>query len=663
MTDTAPQTSLVLLGNEAIGRGLVEASCHFVASYPGTPSSEILPAVVRFKTEERLPIFTHWAVNEKVAFDEALAAAYAGKRAAVPMKQVGLNVAADSLMSAAYTGVKGGLVIICADDPGPHSSQTEQDSRIFAMFAKIPVLDPADAREAKELVATAFALSERHEIPVMLRPSIRVCHARTEVPLAKVHWLERRAQFQRDPSRWAATPRHRYALHVKLNAKLEAIRAELAADASLNFRVALPGAGRGIPRQGIIAAGVSYAVLRDLLAELGWEDRFSLLKIGSPHPLPLALVDPFCAEHDEVLLLEDPGPAIELQIGDRRRVRGRLDGSVPAAGELTPEVLLPLVARFAGEPVNAASVTQGASVATEAHGRAASQAAGIERAARGVAWSDTVQRAVADLALPGRPPTLCPGCGHRAAFYAIKKALPRAIFTSDIGCYTLGINLKAVDTVLDMGAGLTLAAGFSHAYAQDGEVPPIVATMGDSTFFHSGIPALLDAVASRARFVFVLLDNAITAMTGMQTTPALGIDADGTRGQAVDLLGVIRGCGVGFLRTVDPYRTAELIALVKEAHAYTRAADGGVAVIVTQRPCLIAYRDRRPTRAGALVVDRTKCDLCLFCIKRFGCPALVHDAAHAAITVDAALCCGCGVCIEACPRDALRWDGAEAGDR
>lgn len=629
----------ILLGNEAIGRGLVEAGCHVVTSYPGTPSSEILPAVVKFKKMEKCSIFTHWAVNEKVAFDEALAAAYTGKRAAVIMKQVGLNVASDSLMSAVYTGVKGGFVVISADDPGPHSSQTEQDSRFFALFAKIPVFDPSDPLEAKKMVAEAFALSEEYEIPVMLRPSIRVCHARMDVPLEAVTPLPRRARFEKDPHRWAATPAYRFHLHKQLNEKLTRIRRSFELSPGLNYVVRGDGEAaeeeRGgeedsgaEPKKGIIAAGVSFAVVKDILDELGLRGKFPILKIGTPHPLPAGLVESFLREHNEVLVLEDPDYTIELQVRDKSNLHGRLDGSVPSEGELSPEVIHRVLSDFAG---------------------------GFGETAASLEWVGMTESATGEIGLEVRRPTLCPGCGHRAAFYAIRKTLPRAIFTSDIGCYTLGINLKAVDTVLDMGAGLTLATGLYHAYKLDGKLQPVVATMGDSTFYHSGVTALIDAVASDARFIFVLLDNSITAMTGMQPTPNLGVTADGEPGKRVDLERLIRGCGVEFLRKIDPCRIADMKELLKEAFDYTASEDGGVAVIISERPCLVAYHDSAAASAGTVSVDEN-CDGCRLCITQFECPALVYNELKNVVDIDRMLCVDCGVCVEVCHNDSIRME-------
>lgn len=602
----------LLLGNEAIGRGLVEAGCHFVTSYPGTPSSEILPSVIRYKKEESLSTFVHWAINEKVAFDEALAASYTGKRAAVAMKQVGLNVAADSLMSAAYTGVRGGFIVISADDPGPHSSQTEQDSRLFALFAKIPVFDPESPVEAIKMIPIAFEISEKYEIPVMLRPSLRVCHSRMLVPISPIARVERKAEFKKDPKRWAATPVHRYRLHRLLNEKLRGIEEDFAQMKEVNYCT------RHGSKSGIIAAGISFATVIDVAADLDLPDRPDILKIGTPYPLPHKLVDEFIQSHEKILVLEDPDVAIELQIGNRSKVSGRLNGCVPGEGELTPDVvcrILGSVRRDGGETP--------------------------------AAWHKAVESLEKEI--EGKRPTLCCGCGHRAAFFAIRKALPKAIFTSDIGCYTLGLNLKAVDTVLDMGAGLTIATGFFHSYRQDGSFPPIVATMGDSTFFHSGIPGLIDAVYSGARYVFVLLDNAVAAMTGMQPTPDSGILADGSKGGRVDLIQLIQGCGVKFVEVVDPYRIEDMIHLVKKAQEYTKKEDGGMAVIVARHPCNMY----RPSPRQGKVEVGDLCDGCRFCLLYFECPALRYEDEKKAVTIDRALCVNCGVCIEVCPRGAI----------
>ena len=302
--------SVLLLGNGAIARGLLESGCEVATAYPGTPSTEILEETIEQAAAAGIDITTEWSVNEKVAFDIALAAAMTGKRSATAMKQVGLNVASDSLLSAAYTGVVGGFLVVSCDDPGPHSSQTEQDSRLFALFAKVPVLDPSSPREAREMTAAAFALSERHRIPVLLRPTTAVCHARQPIELRAAEKLLRPAKFVRDPGRWAATPRFRLQLHRELNDKIEALRREFETSP---FNGEDPGEGR----LGILAGGIAWAVARDILAEEGWQ--VPLLKIGTPHPLPLGLAMRFVARHERVLVLEEPDYAIESGCGPPSR--------------------------------------------------------------------------------------------------------------------------------------------------------------------------------------------------------------------------------------------------------------------------------------------------------------------------------------------------------
>ncbi len=615
----------VLLGNEAIARGLIEAGCNFVTSYPGTPSSEILPAVIHFIKDEKLSVYANWAVNEKIAFDQALAASYTGKRAAVVMKQVGLNVASDSLMSAAYTGVIGGFVIISADDPGPQSSQTEQDSRLFAFFAKIPVFDPSTPLEAMSMLHSAFLISEKYEIPVMLRPSLRICHARMNVPITPIEEKKRISKFKKDPHRWAATPYYRYFLHRKLNEKLQKIQQDFNQPSELNYVLQ----AQKKSKKGIIASGISFSIITDILNELQIKAPFDIFKVGTPYPLPQERINDFVNAHDQILVLEDTDCTIEIQIKDRSRVRGRLDGTVPLEGELVPEIVYQLLSNISEQiPQN-----EGMNI--------------IET---------DLSNHIKNLNIPSRRPTLCPGCGHRSAMYAMRKAFPQAIFTSDIGCYTLGINLGAVDTILDMGAGLTLATGMYHAYKQDGQNIPIIATMGDSTFFHSGIPALVDAIYSNARFVFVLLDNGVTAMTGMQPTPALGILADGTKGNEVDLVELVRGCGVKYLKIIDPYQVNDLIELIKKANEYIQKPDGGMAVIIARHPCLIHYHDLIAQPRERVIIN-DKCDGCKYCIIRFECPALIYNEYDNKVSIDEKLCAKCAVCLDICPREAIEKAG------
>jgi len=613
----------ILLGNGAIALGIVEAGCQVVTSYPGTPSSEILPEVIRLVKSEKLNTYVEWSTNEKVALDNAFAASITGKRAACCMKQVGLNVAADSLMSAAYMGTVGGLVIISCDDPGPHSSQTEQDTRFMARFAKVPVFDPSTPQEARVMVTTAFAISEEFKIPVILRPAIRVCHARQSIIFDKIETEERKAAFKKDPARWAATPRFRLILHGELNRKLGQIAKKFESLSTYNFHTLAPG--REAPL-GIIAGGVPYSVIHDLLNEEGRTD-IPVLKIGTPYPFPESLVREFISGCGKVLVLEETDTLLEYLIGDKQKLLGRLSGHVPAEGELVPQVI--------HKVVNGALAEAGLDPIRDLEDSESSEL-------------------VKKLQLPVRKPTLCPGCPHRAAFFAIRKAGPKAIFTSDIGCYTLGLNLGAVDTCLDMGAAITMASGFYHSFEQDGSEQPIVATIGDSTFFHSGPAGLLNSVYNGARFILVILDNLTTAMTGMQPTPALGIRADGSAGKAITLERLVAGCGVDYIEVVDPYDIKKMTESLKKASEYIKEPEGGIAVLIARHPCLIAYRDRDSRKK---VVVSEKCAQCNFCLDRFECPALYHDQELGRININRQICSDCGVCLQICPKGAIEEVG------
>ncbi len=563
--DTKTRDHRVLLGNEAISRGLVEAGCQFIAAYPGTPSSEILPAAVRFKTELDSNLYAEWSTNEKVALETALAAAYSGKRAAVAMKQVGLNVAADPALSSAYVGVVGGLILIVADDPGPHSSQTEQDSRLFALFAKIPALDPATPQEAKEMVAQAFELSERYQIPVLLRPTVRVCHSEQLIACKPVTAPLRTASFAKDPRRWAATPRARMELHRQLVEKLAAIEKEFETWPGNHVRFAGEGSSQRAPL-GVVVAGVCCGYLDDLLQPLDLAGRLPVLKIATAYPLPRLLVENFAERCERLLVLEETDATVELQIRLPIPVWGRLSTHIPAYGELTPEVLekaLVAAAEEARVPIKA-------------------RTAGSLRAAVGA------------LDLPVRRPTLCSGCGHRSAFYGLRRAFPAAIFPGDIGCYTLGLNQGAVDTVHDMGASISMAAGFYHAHAQDEKFPEIFATIGDGTFFHSGAPALENAVYNGARFVLLVLDNGTTGMTGFQPTPELGKTADAHDGGIVHLEPLIKGCGIDYLVHANPHDLPNLHRTLLDALDHTRAKDGGIAVVIVRYPCVTHIKGLGP---------------------------------------------------------------------
>ncbi len=598
----------LLMGNEAIGRGLIEAGCDLASAYPGTPSTEVLSSVVRFLQESPTRMHVEWSVNEKIAYEVALAASYAGKRSAVVMKQVGLNVAADPFMRSAYLGVKGGMVVIVADDPGPHSSQNEQDTRLFAHLAKVPVLDPAGPAEARGMVIEAFELSEKYELPVILRPTTRICHSRQNVSLGSALDLKRQSRFEKNPARWVATPAFLPALHAGLNDKLALISGEE------KFRpLRLEGNG-SFGRRCIVASGICHANTHDLLDEMGLLGKIDLFQVRLPYPLHSRFIDQLRGDYDQVLILEETYSVIELQLA-HAGAAGRASGLIPGHGELTPDVIREALGGFLDLP-----------------------------------------RTVEPQFSPsgrGKRPSLCAGCPHRAAFYSIKKCFPRGIFPSDIGCYTLGLNLGAVDTVHCMGACISQGAGFYHAYAQDGgEVPTIVVTIGDSTFFHAGIPALVNAVVQQANIIVVILDNATTAMTGHQPVPHMGLKADGSATKKVPIPDLVRACGVDFLRECDPYDTRRFETLLREADAHCRSEAGGVAVIISKHPCLMDKQAKIDQERFQIEILES-CIGCRKCIDQFECPAFAFDEATRKASIVADLCTGCGVCEPVCPVKAI----------
>lgn len=596
----------LLLGNEAIARGLVENGCAIATSYPGTPASEILAAVAYFQKENNISMHTQWAVNEKIAFEIAYAGCQTGLRTAVSMKQVGLNVASDPLMSAAYMGTKGGFIVVSADDPGPHSSQTEQDSRLMAMMAKIVVLDPDSPHQAKEMIGMAYAISEAFKTPVMLRPTTRVCHARQDVELKELPQNGQEVKFEKDPTRWAATPKFRFQLHKELEEKLASI-ARHGPTEPIRHNPDVTAV------KAIVSSGVAAAHTREVLNELGLWQKMPFYQVLQPFPLHTQFVEHLIKSYEEILVIEETMGVIEIQLADRHRVKGKMSNAVPRVGELYPEHIQEIVSQFMGVP------------------------------------SEKLRIPFAT----GRRPTLCAGCPHRASFFAIKKAAKKGIYTSDIGCYTLGLNLGAVDTVLCMGAAISQACGFYHAYKNEEKRPDIVATIGDSTFFHAGVPALIDAVVQNVKFVLVILDNRTTAMTGSQPTPASGVGACGEPLEVQDIETLVRGCGVKFCKEANPYRLKEFTALVKEAVKYSR--DQGPAVIISRYPCVIDLA-RKGEKTEYIPIEITDdCDGCGFCIKQFECPALIYhdDEEEKYVTVDPILCTDCGVCLNVCPKGAI----------
>ncbi|OPY38957.1 MAG: Indolepyruvate oxidoreductase subunit IorA [Methanoregula sp. PtaU1.Bin051] len=579
-----------LLGNEAIAHGCLESPVDFVTGYPGTPSSEVIDVL---RSQKERSYYIEWSVNEKVALENALAAAWCGIRALCTMKHVGLNVAADPLMTSAYTGVTGGLVIMSADDPFAHSSQNEQDSRCYAHFAKLPCLDPSTIQEAHDMVRDAFPLSEELGLPVIFRPTTRICHSKGDVRLGNIISSARKAEFKKDPRQYVVIPAHTRILHKKLNEKQSAVKKRLV---ELGYNTC---SVRG--KKLIVASGIAASYVQEILP-----DTVSVMKIGA-YPIDESWLKEAVRKHESVLVIEELAPEIEeqvRQVAGNMPVHGKKDGYVPYEGELS----LPVVA---GIMVKA-----------------------------GVLKKNPYPDAVPVPNLPVRPPILCAGCLHRAMFYAIKRVYKDAIYPSDIGCYTLGLQLGVVDTTICMGASITVASGI----AKSGEPHDVICTIGDSTFLHTGIPGLMNAVYNGADMTVVILDNRITAMTGHQPNPNTGLTACGLESIPVSLEAICRACGVTFVETVDPYDITGTMEILKQAKSRK-----GVKVIIAKQLCVITAR-RAGIKRGRYMVDPDTCTACGTCIK-FGCPAIERTAEEKAVIND--LCSGCGVCARLCPAGAI----------
>lgn len=610
----------ILLGNEAIARGVVEAGCEIACAYPGTPSSEILPAVARFADEMKTNTAVEWSANEKVAFETAVSAAMSGKRSCAVMKQVGLNVASDPFMSTALFKQEGGFLLIVADDPGPHSSQTEQDSRMYAYMAQIPCFDPASAQEAKDMVFDAFELSERYHVTAMLRPTGKIDHAKQDIELKDSALPPRAgAKFQKDASRWVTLPASVKRNHPRLLQANADIRADFESKyPQYNYEVK----AKGTAKLGVIASGSTFAFLMDVIASSGRDD-IDVLKIGTPVPLPLKMCEDFIARHEKVLLLEQTCAVVEMQLLDRTKVNGRWNGVVPSMGELLPEVIEKIIAKLLGEPEPEAADAD-------------------------------LAEALKAMGVADRPPTLCPGCPHRSSFFSIRSAYPAAINPSDIGCYSLGVRQKGLDTVIDMGGSVTAASGFYLSQKVDGAVErPIIATIGDSTFYHMGIPGLASAVYNGHAFVLCILDNRITAMTGGQSSPNVGEKLRaGDHGCALDLEKVCRGLGVEYVKVLDAYATRPNVEEVRKAWEYAKDHTRP-AVLVFRYPCITMLK--RPPEPRPVTVKAEKCVGCQICINQFNCPGLVFDAEAKKAHIDERYCVTCGVCEAVCPQGAIQF--------
>lgn len=588
----------LLMGNQAIAMGAIRAGVGVVTGYPGTPSTEILETIAKKNPGD---IYVEWSVNEKSALEVAAGAAYTGMRTLVTMKQVGLNVASDPLMSLAYIGVKGGMVIVVADDPGPISSQTEQDTRHFAFFSKLPVFDPSSPEEAYLMIGDAFEYSEKYHTPVFFRPTTRISHGYATVNLRENCPELKVEGFIKDP-KWAIFPRLSYQNHLKIEA-----RQPIIADDFSSYRF---NSVSGNSKKGLATGGINYAYTCEALANL--EAACKLFKVATPHPFPEKLALEFLDGLEEVLVVEELDPVIEKELiylcGKHNlpvKIKGKLTRHIQNAGENTVELVTKAVSEFLAIPFT--------------QSKPAEDSPG----------------------LPIRPPVLCAGCPHRASFYAVKQAMKgqKAIFSGDIGCYTLGNAkpLEMVDTCLCMGAGITMAQGLHRVEPDNYNF----AFIGDSTFFHSGIPGVINAVYNDSDIVIIVLDNSTTAMTGHQPHPGTGKTMMGNISEKVSIGKVLNALGVKQVVTVNPFDLEQSIAVVKEAAAYK-----GVSAVIFKSPCIAMVKP-----APLYSVDAEKCTGCRQCIQELGCPATVK--ADDLVRIDPSLCYGCSICAQVCPFQAI----------
>ncbi|MFP5212698.1 MAG: indolepyruvate ferredoxin oxidoreductase subunit alpha [Acidobacteriota bacterium] len=598
---------LMLLGNEAIVRGALEGNVRFVAAYPGTPSSEIIDRFSRIGDEAG--VYVEYSVNEKVSMEVAASAAVAGVRSLCSMKHVGLNVAADAFMTLAYVGVKAGMVVVVADDPSLHSSQNEQDNRYYAKMSGVPMLEPSTPQEARDMTVQALALSEKFQIPCILRTTTRVNHCRGPVTLGDIPAEGSKGTFKKDPFNLVVIPMVGRKLRLALLDKLARMQEE-AEKSPLNFTV-----GQG--KFGIITSGVSYLYVRDAVRDLGLEDKVKVLKLGFSFPHPKGLIKEFLTGLDKVLVVEELEPFIEEAVrvivqeeGLRVEVAGKGESFIPRAFELDAVKVKRAIGAFFGVSYQPPQVF------------AAPQ-------------------------LPNRPPNLCPGCPHRATYYSVRKVFgDDAIYPSDIGCYTLGVlpPLRMADFLICMGSGVSSAGGFSKVLDQ-----PVVAFIGDSTFFHSGVTGLVNAVSHDHRFLLVILDNGTTAMTGHQPHPGIELTPQGKIEPKVSLEKIVRGCGVERVFTVNPLQVAKTQEVLKELRESMKGP--GVSVLISKSPCPL-YENRMLKKKTKVVFEvDASCDQCKRCLEELGCPAFSWTqsaAGETCIEINKALCSGCAVCAQTC---------------
>ncbi|SFA88790.1 indolepyruvate ferredoxin oxidoreductase subunit alpha [Clostridium frigidicarnis] len=583
----------IMSGNEAIARGAYEAGCVIASAYPGTPSTEILENFALYDG-----VYAEWAPNEKVAFEVASGASIGGARSLSTMKHVGLNVAADPLFTMAYEGVNGGFVVVSADDPGMHSSQNEQDNRLYAKHSKIALVEPSDSQECKDFMIEAYKISEEYDTVVLFRSTTRVSHSKSIVELGEKVSVPVK-KYEKNIKKYIMTPAHARTKHYEVEERLEKLR-------EYSNRTPLNRTEMNNRKIGIITSGISYQYAKEVFG-----DDVSYLKLGFTHPLPDKLIKDFSEKVEKLYVVEENEPYIETFI---KAMGIECIGKevIPICGELNPEIIR-----------------------------------------KGILNNQVEKSYSIDVKAPTRPPVLCAGCPHRGMFYTISK-MKNVIATGDIGCYTLGMvaPLSVTDTVICMGASISAGLGIQKARQMAGEQAKVFSFIGDSTFFHSGVTGLINSVYNNIPIVTCILDNRITGMTGHQENPGSGKTLQGKEAPMVDIESLVLSIGIKKenLRVVDPYNLKQTEDAVKEAYNSSEPF-----VIITKQPCaLIKEVSKRRAKLKCRVI-KEKCVKCKACLKT-GCPALSQDK-DGKTRIDHNACNGCEICKQACKFGAIEKVG------